>query len=542
MLPLTLIVCRRSAACALRAPWLQALQAQLSALEGGRVELSELRSCAYAAVHRVRQALHELGAAPTGLPEGCEPGLPQQLKGAVDGLLAALQEHGELVAAFQQHLQQQPAGWPGAAGALGSGSLPADFSQRAVIRSLAAHVADLQQRLEQGASAGSPSVTAPRQRPPAMAVGGDLAQLAGMCMLVRQQLSSLERIQRQLEGTRGGAASPSVATGSAAAHIPSASHAAALLGTELPALRATVEVMEALVRSMASAAPPARSSASPGTALCLPPPVPGPAVDTAAGADMARRKEKWKARCKEVQAKLEAAATAAQQVEAALRTQLADAERAAAQHAAQQAGTVEALQGRVEQLAAAGAQLEGALQEASAELATTARATESLQQQLQQQAWAHAEAERRAAEAQSALEDEQRQHASLAASLQELVSSLQSSGGAEETLRAQLAELAERVAVLTAAQVGVGLGWWQPGERAAPSGLRAQSHSVARPPSVCRRLRSRRASTSRLCWMRWRSSSRRFTPPTQTWLLRRSGARGSFLGDWRRRSASAAHC
>lgn len=514
MLPLTLIVCRRSAACALRAPWLQALQAQLSALEGGRVELSELRSCAYAAVHRVRQALHELGAAPTGLPEGCEPGLPQQLKGAVDGLLAALQEHGELVAAFQQHLQQQPAGWPGAAGALGSGSLPADFSQRAVIRSLAAHVADLQQRLEQGASAGSPSVTAPRQRPPAMAAGGDLAQLAGMCMLVRQQLSSLERIQRQLEGTRGGAASPSVATGSAAAHIPSASHAAALLGTELPALRATVEVMEAEVRSMASAAPPARSSASPGTALCLPPPVPGPAVDTAAGADMARRKEKWKARCKEVQAKLEAAATAAQQVEAALRTQLA----------------------------AAGAQLEGALQEASAELATTARATESLQQQLQQQAWAHAEAERRAAEAQSALEDEQRQHASLAASLQELVSSLQSSGGAEETLRAQLPELAERVAVLTAAQVGVGLGWWQPGERAAPSGLRAQSHSVARPPSVCRRLRSRRASTSRLCWMRWRSSSRRFTPPTQTWLLRRSGARGSFLGDWRRRSASAAHC
>ena len=72
---------------------LQALQAQLAALEGGRCELSELRSCAYAAVHRVRQALAEHGAAPAAaLPEGSEPGAaPQQLKLAVDELLTMLQ-------------------------------------------------------------------------------------------------------------------------------------------------------------------------------------------------------------------------------------------------------------------------------------------------------------------------------------------------------------------------------------------------------------------------------------------------------------------
>ena len=57
---------------------------------------------------------------------------------------------------------------------------------------------------------------------------------------------------------------------------------------------------------------------------------------------------------------------------------------------------------------------------------------------------------------QGALEEEWRQHASLAASLQDMVAGAQTSGDAERQLRLQLVELAERVAVLTAAQVGWG--------------------------------------------------------------------------------------
>jgi hypothetical protein len=57
---------------------------------------------------------------------------------------------------------------------------------------------------------------------------------------------------------------------------------------------------------------------------------------------------------------------------------------------------------------------------------------------------------------QATLEHEQQQHASLVAGLQETVAVLQSSDDAEGHLRGQLIELAERVAVLTAAQVGPG--------------------------------------------------------------------------------------
>lgn len=70
----------------------QAQLAQLAALEGGKCEMSELRSSAYAAVHRLQQALREHGATPAALPDGCEPGsVPQQLKAAVDALMAMLQ-------------------------------------------------------------------------------------------------------------------------------------------------------------------------------------------------------------------------------------------------------------------------------------------------------------------------------------------------------------------------------------------------------------------------------------------------------------------
>lgn len=55
---------------------------------------------------------------------------------------------------------------------------------------------------------------------------------------------------------------------------------------------------------------------------------------------------------------------------------------------------------------------------------------------------------------QGVLEQERQEHAQLAASLQAMVACLQSSGDAEATLRSQLIQLAEKVAVLTASQVG----------------------------------------------------------------------------------------
>lgn len=267
-------------------------------MEGCKCELSELRSSAYAAVHRARHALLEHGAGAAALPHGPEPhSVPQQLKQAVDGLLLVLQEQGELLAALQAHLQHQPLGGAGplhatsaAAGGGMAGSLPVEASQRAVIRSLATQVAELQRRLEQAVPAdGSPACGL--CSPPVVPAGGpagDMAQLIGMLVLVRQQLAGLERIQRQLEaakcsmgGDSHGPASPaSPALGhagarsrspagstSAATYLPDAAHMAALLGMELPVLRATVEVMEAEVRCMA--AEPAAESGAVGESSIL---------------------------------------------------------------------------------------------------------------------------------------------------------------------------------------------------------------------------------------------------------------------------------
>ena len=172
--------------------------------------------------------------------------------------MAALQEHAELVAAFQQHmqrLQQQSQGSAPAGGAAGAAAdLPVEASQRAVIRSLASQVSDLQRRLEQATGDWE-------QTPPAGASAPtDAGQLVGMLVLLKQQLAGLERIQQQLEAAPGSPslggmasdASPGGAS-SAAAHLSGRAHAAALLGTELPALQATVGVMEGEVRRMAAA-------------------------------------------------------------------------------------------------------------------------------------------------------------------------------------------------------------------------------------------------------------------------------------------------
>lgn len=81
---------------------LQALQAQLSTLHSAASELRELRSSAYATVHRLRQALTEQGAVPDVLPDGCEPGsLPQQLRQAVDQLLSMLQARRSMLHCMQ---------------------------------------------------------------------------------------------------------------------------------------------------------------------------------------------------------------------------------------------------------------------------------------------------------------------------------------------------------------------------------------------------------------------------------------------------------
>jgi hypothetical protein len=56
--------------------------------------------------------------------------------------------------------------------------------------------------------------------------------------------------------------------------------------------------------------------------------------------------------------------------------------------------------------------------------------------------------------AQGALSQERAEHAQLVASLRAMIGSLQSSGDTETQLRSQLISLAEKVAVLTAAQVG----------------------------------------------------------------------------------------
>lgn len=350
-----------------------------------------------------------------------------------------MQEHAELVAAFQQHMQQDGSAAGAAAGTSNRNGVPVEASQRTVIRSLASQVASLQQRLDQAhtvpathdgrlqlllgpgsrggggvaaATAGTPAAVDSKNQPAAWQQqqwqqGGDpdVQQLAGMLSLLKQQVEGLDRIQHQLavaQSPGGGCASPSLSPASGVPHLPSAAHAAALLGTELPALHATVEVMAGEVqRLVAQDAGAATTAAGSGVAspLCLPSASPAtaagnlaPAAIAAALEDAARRKDKWKARCHEVQAQLAAATSAAQQAEAALRAELAAAQRAAAE----QAGTVAALQQHMEELAAAGGQLEGVLQDTAQQLVQATNAAEAAQARLGQERAEHEEALREA--------------------------------------------------------------------------------------------------------------------------------------------------
>ncbi|KAL4423912.1 hypothetical protein ABPG75_001213 [Micractinium tetrahymenae] len=450
----------------------QALQAQMAALQGSANELRELRSSAYATVARLQQACKEQGVVAAALPDGCEPGsLPQQLRRAADQLLAMLQEHSELVTAFQQHVQQDAVP-PGAACPAAAAS-PLEPAQRAVIRSLAAQVASLQLRLEQagldrssvhdrvqllsaslarGAGSAGDSDSWPPGPQPSLSGGGpatDTEALVGMVSLLKQQLAGLDRIQQQLETKSASsprAASPASSSGSTSGvcHLPSAAHAAALLGTELPSLHATIAVLEAEVRRMVAnaGASPAAAPASPdGALLCLPAAAPACGQPAAASEEAVQRAQKWKGRCKELQAQL-----------------------AGAEHAsAEQAATVRSLQQRVEDLASAGSQLEGVLQETAQQLTQALRTVDELQAQLlvqrQQQAQAEQlhqnqlqEADQNLAASKAALDKQRQESDALAARLEALKASLHSSGGAEDDLRAQLQELGERVAVLTAAQ------------------------------------------------------------------------------------------
>lgn len=82
-----------------------------------------------------------------------------------------------------------------------------------------------------------------------------------------------------------------------------------------------------------------------------------------------RRAEKWKGRCKELRAQLEAANRAA----------------------AEQAATVHSLQQRVEDLAAAGTQLESVLHDTAQQLTQALRTAGELQANLQQEQEQYAE-------------------------------------------------------------------------------------------------------------------------------------------------------
>lgn len=97
-----------------------------------------------------------------------------------------------------------------------------------------------------------------------------------MVYLLTQQLAGLDRIQAQLMD-RGvgspGAASPDSSSGSTSTtrQPTSTAHAAALLGTELPSLHATVVVLEAEVRRMVArqkASPAAVPSSPDGETCC----------------------------------------------------------------------------------------------------------------------------------------------------------------------------------------------------------------------------------------------------------------------------------
>ena len=268
-------------------------------------------------------------------------------------------------------------------------------SQRAVMRSLALQVSNLQLRLEYaaeerlhlydrlrllGASDSSPLGATwgaddgpapwqllPLQAPPLQPPFASEAHLPGLLLLLKQQLKCLDGVQQQLATSLGastGATDPS-----------SLSLAAAVLSSELPALWATVSVIEAEVQhnvavQEASAVPAASQCAADEPVLCLAGPMLPQGVEcTAPSASsssqtvidgMAARKQKWKARCKEMQG--EAAARAAVVLE---------------------------LQQRVEHLAAAGSQLESALGEAMQQLGNAAGTAVALQQQLHRQQQGH---------------------------------------------------------------------------------------------------------------------------------------------------------
>lgn len=170
---------------------------------------------------------------------------------------------------------QQDAALPGSAAAGGAGS-PLEPAQRAVIRSLATQVATLQLRLEQAGLEHSAAHDGERLSNAALAPGSangerggspaglqapsrgsatDKEALLGMVSLLKQQLASLDRIQQQLalqNASSPGPASGASSNGSTsdACHLPSVAQAAALLGTELPPLLATMSVVEAEVWSM----------------------------------------------------------------------------------------------------------------------------------------------------------------------------------------------------------------------------------------------------------------------------------------------------
>ncbi len=183
--------------------------------------------------------------------------------------------------------------------AAGDAGSPLEPAQRAVIRSLATQVATLQLRLEQaglercpvpdgeqlfnaalapGSANGELGGSPAGLQTPSTGPATDKEALLGMVSLLKQQLASLDRIQQQLAAQN--ASSPGPASGASssgstsdACHLPSVAHAAALLGTELPPLLATLSVLEAEVRRMVvqreAATPPSPAGETGRQSACM---------------------------------------------------------------------------------------------------------------------------------------------------------------------------------------------------------------------------------------------------------------------------------
>ncbi|GAB4814836.1 hypothetical protein N2152v2_001882 [Parachlorella kessleri] len=172
-----------------------------------------------------------------------------------------------------------------------------------------------------------------------------------------------------------------------------------------------------------------------------------------------QRKDRWKKRYAELEAEFLAMKEAAGETAANLRERIGTLEQAHQQLAMQHAAAVTQLQD-LQEAATQGdvdkAQLQQSLAACSCELQEAAAAARRLHSEMEAQGRQHVAVEQDLRQevdnAKGVLAREREEHAHLVSSLRAMIASLQSSGDTESQLRSQLISLAEKVAVLTAAQ------------------------------------------------------------------------------------------